>query len=90
VRRVEVTARRTNQDFAWILRRLVDEWYAQAEKIALELDNLSTHRPVALYEAFEAAEARMMSWSVQHLQLNHGAGQNGRPTCRSFLSALPC
>jgi hypothetical protein len=60
VRRVEVTERRTNQDFARIIRRLVDEWYAQAEKIVLVLDNLSTHTPAALYEAFEPTEARRL------------------------------
>src|SRR6185437_900465 len=59
-RHVEVTERRTNQDFARMMQRLVDEWYPEAEKIVLVMDNLSTHTPAALYEAFEPAEARRL------------------------------
>jgi hypothetical protein len=59
-RRVEVTEWRTNQDFARMMRRLVDEWYSQAEKVVLVMDNLSTHTPAALYEAFAPAEARRL------------------------------
>ncbi len=57
-RQVAVTGRKTAEDFARFLRRLSDEWYPQAAKIALVCDNLNTHTPAALYEAFEPAEAR--------------------------------
>jgi hypothetical protein len=77
VRRVEVTERRTNQDFARIIRRLVDEWYAQAEKIVLVLDNLSTHTPAALYEAFEPTEARRLVEKLEwHYTPKHGSWLN--------------
>jgi transposase len=77
VRRVEVTQRRTNQDFARIIRRLVDEWYAQAEKIVLVLDNLSTHTPAALYEAFEPSEARRLVEKLEwHYTPKHGSWLN--------------
>jgi transposase len=77
VRRVEVTQRRTNQDFARIIRRLVDEWYAQAEKIVLVLDNLSTHTPAALYEAFEPTEARRLVEKLEwHYTPKHGSWLN--------------
>jgi transposase len=77
VRRVEVTQRRTNQDFARIIRRLVDEWYAQAEKIVLVLDNLSTHTPAALYEAFEPTEARRVVEKLEwHYTPKHGSWLN--------------
>jgi hypothetical protein len=57
-RRVEVTAQRTKADFARLLRRVVDEWYPEAEVITLVVDNLNTHRPAVLYEVFEPIETR--------------------------------
>ena len=57
-RKVTVTERRTAQDYAARLRALVDVDYPQAERIRVVQDNLSTHTPGALYEAFPAAEAR--------------------------------
>jgi transposase len=76
-RRVEVTERRTNQDFARIIRRLVDEWYPEAEKIVLVLDNLSTHTPAALYEAFAPAEARRLVEKLEwHYTPKHGSWLN--------------
>jgi DDE superfamily endonuclease len=76
-RRVEVTERRTSQDFARMMRRLVDEWYPQAEKVVLVLDNLSTHTPAALYEAFEPAEARRLVEKLEwHDTPKHGSWLN--------------
>jgi DDE superfamily endonuclease len=57
-RHVEVTARRTAQDFARCMKTLVDEYFPQAELISVVLDNLNTHTPAALYETFPPAEAR--------------------------------
>lgn len=57
-RHVEVTARRTAIDYARILRDLADIHFPKAEKIVLVQDNLNTHAPASLYEAFEPAEAR--------------------------------
>ena len=39
------------------MRDLVDRHYPQADLIRVVLDNLSTHSPGALYEAFPAPEA---------------------------------
>lgn len=39
---------------------LVDEQYPEAEVIRVVLDNLNTHGPGSLYEAFEPAEARRL------------------------------
>jgi hypothetical protein len=73
-RRLEVTGRRTNQDYARIIRRLVDEWYPEAEKIVLVQDNLSTQTPAALYEAFEPAEARRLVEKIEwHYTPKHGS-----------------
>jgi len=76
-RRVEVTERRTNQDFARLIRRLVDEWYPEAEQIVVVLDNLSTHSPAALYETFAPAEARRLVEKVEwHYTPKHGSWLN--------------
>ena len=56
-RHVKVTDQRTARDFAECMRELVDLHYPQAEQIRVVLDNLSTHSPGALYEAFPAPEA---------------------------------
>jgi transposase len=56
-RTVKVTDRRTARDFAQCMRDLVDLHYPKAETIRVVLDNLSTHSPGALYEAFPAPEA---------------------------------
>jgi transposase len=77
LRRVEVTQRKTNQDFARLIKRLVDEWYADAERIVLVLDNLSTHSPAALYETFEPAEARRLVEKLEiHYTPKHGSWLN--------------
>ena len=56
-RKVKVTDQRTARDFAECMRDLVDLHYPKAERIRVVLDNLSTHSPGALYEAFPAPEA---------------------------------
>jgi transposase len=56
-RTVKVTDRRTARDFAQCMRDLGDLHYPKADLIRVVLDNLSTHSPGALYEAFPAPEA---------------------------------
>jgi transposase len=76
-RRVVVTERKTSIDFAHILRRIADEWYAGAERVVLVCDNLSTHTPAALYEAFEPAEARRLAGRFEwHYTPRHGSWLN--------------
>ena len=55
---MKVTERPTAIDYAKILRDLSDIHFPKAEKIVLVQDNLNTHTPASLYEAFEPAEAR--------------------------------
>jgi hypothetical protein len=59
-RHVEVTARRTAQDFAPCMNALVEIHCPKAALISVVRDNLHTHTPAALYEAFPPAEARRM------------------------------
>jgi transposase len=56
-RKVSVTEQRTAQDYAERLRELVDVDDPDAECIRVVQDNLSTHTPGALYQAFPAPEA---------------------------------
>ena len=56
-RKVKVTDHRTARDFAQCMRDLVDVHYPRAEQVRVVMDNLSTHSPGALYEAFPAPEA---------------------------------
>jgi hypothetical protein len=57
-RHVEVTERRTARDFAQCMKALVERHFPKAALISVVLDNLNTHTPAALYEAFPPAEAR--------------------------------
>jgi hypothetical protein len=57
-RKVLITDRRTNIDFARCMRYLVNEVFPEAERIVLVLDNLNTQPPASLYEAFEPAESK--------------------------------
>lgn len=76
-RRLAVTAHRTSADFAEQMRRLVDEDFPQAEVIRVVLDNLSTHTPAALYQAFPAAEARRLLRKLEfHYTPKHGSWLN--------------
>ena len=64
-RHVKVTGRKTNRDFAECMRDLVDVHYPNAETIRVVLDNLSTHRPGALYTAFPPEEARRILRKIE-------------------------
>src|ERR1700675_4532704 len=57
-RQVKVTDRHTAIDYAQALRDLSDVHFPGAAKIVLVQDNLNTHKPASLYEAFPAADAR--------------------------------
>lgn len=67
-RQVKVTERRTAVDFAYVIQELVDVQYPQAAKIVLGLDNLNTHTPASLSEAFAPAEARRL---MERLEIHH-------------------
>ena len=54
-RRVEVTDHRTKADWARVVRQLVDEDYPDNDRIVLVMDNLNTHHPASLNDAFGPA-----------------------------------
>ena len=76
-RHVAITERRTKLDFAHQMQWLVDGPFADVEQIELVLDNLASHRPGALYEAFPAVEARRIARKlVWHYTPKHGSWLN--------------
>ncbi len=76
-RRVAVTDRRTRADWARVVKELVDQDYPDKERIVLVMDNLNTHHPASLYEAFEPSEARRIAERLEiHYTPKHGSWLN--------------
>lgn len=76
-RHVEVTQRRTGVEFAHVVKDLVDVHYPEAEKVVLVMDNLNTHTPASLYEAFAPEEAKRLADKLEiHYTPKHGSGLN--------------
>ena len=76
-RDVIVTERRTAVDLAEVLRWLVEDVHAEAEKIVLVTDNLNTHTPACLYEAFPPEQARRIAEKLEwHYTPKHGSWLN--------------
>ena len=76
-RHAEVTERKTSKDFARFLRVLSEDRYPAADRIVLVCDNLSTHTPAALYEAFAPAAARRLAERFEwHYTPRHGSWLN--------------
>jgi hypothetical protein len=74
---VEVTARKTSQDFANCMTQLVDDLFPSAEKIYLVLDNYCTHQLKTLYDYFPASEARRIIKRLEvHYTPKHGSWLN--------------
>ncbi|RZN39778.1 MAG: hypothetical protein EFT35_03685 [Methanophagales archaeon ANME-1-THS] len=73
-RYVKVTKQRTKTDFAQCMKELVDIYFPQMEVIRVVPDNLNTHTPAALYEAFEPEEARRILRTREfHYTPKHGS-----------------
>src|SRR4051812_12413661 len=76
-RKVTVTQQRTALDFARCMRELVEVDHPQAERVRVVLDNLSTHTPGALYEAFPAEEAHRLLRRLEfHFTPKHASWLN--------------
>lgn len=76
-RAVRVTERRTATDFAELLRWLAEDVYAEAERIVLVVDNLNTHKPAVLYQAFPPERARAIAAKFEwHYTPKHGSWLN--------------
>lgn len=76
-RHVVVTDRRTKLDWALQIQTMADDWYPDADRILLVMDNLNTHTGASLYEAFAPAEARRLLERLEiHYTPKHGSWLN--------------
>ena len=76
-RHVTVSDRRTRLDWAGVIKDLVDVRYPDAERIVLVQDNLNTHTPGSLYEAFPPHEAKRLADKLElHYTPKHGSWLN--------------
>src|SRR3954465_5550509 len=60
-RAVAVTNQRRRIDWPHFVRGLVDGRYREADKLVLVMDQLNTHSPASLYEAFAPEEAKRLA-----------------------------
>jgi len=73
-RHVKVTNHHTALDYAQVLKELSDVHFPNAKKIVLVQDNLNTHKPASLYEAFPPEEARRLVERFEwHYTPKHGS-----------------
>jgi transposase len=73
-RKTEVTQTRTAKDFAYFVKDLLDNEYAEAEKVVLVTDNLNTHTIASFYKTFEPAEALRLAERIEwHYTPKHGS-----------------
>lgn len=76
-RQVRVSERRTRIDWAHCVKELVDVHYPGAERIVLVMDQLNTHSPASLYEAFPPMEAKRLADRLEiHYTPTHGSWLN--------------
>lgn len=86
-REVKATQQRKKVDFAHCMKELVDVHFPYAEVIRVVLDNLNTHSPAALYDAFEPEEARRLLRKLEfHYTPKHGSWLNMAEIEISILS----
>lgn len=76
-RDVEVTDRRTKQDFAVFVKKLVDKHYRDAEILRLVVDNLNTHNEGSFHETFDKDEAEGILSRIEfHYSPKHASWLN--------------
>lgn len=65
---------RTSNDWAHQMKWLIDDVYADAEKIVLVMDNLNTHTVASFYKAFSPDEAFRLAQKLEiHYTPKHGS-----------------
>ena len=86
-RYVTVSDQRRRIDWAQVVKELVDVHYPEAEAIVLVMDQLNTHSPASLYEAFAPAEAKRLTDKLEiHHTPKHGSWLNMAEIELSVLS----
>lgn len=85
-----MTQQRTAEDFALCMQYLVDVLFPFTHLIHVVLDNLNTHTPAALYQTFDAAQARRIQGTVT-VSLHSSSWQlvkSGRTGTIGFISSV--
>ena len=73
-RKVKITERRTQIDWAYFIQEMLEERYAHADKVILVMDNLNTHNISSLYLAFPPEKARSLASRLEiHHTPKHGS-----------------
>jgi len=86
-RKVNVRERKTAVDWAYEIEELLETDYPDAETVVLVCDNLNTHTPAALYEAFPPEKARRLAKRLEfHYTPKHGSWLNVAEIELSVLS----
>jgi hypothetical protein len=85
-RQVRLTEQKTRVDYAHCLAWLAEECYPKSAKIVLVQDNLNTHHPASLYQAFDPEKARRLMERFEfHYTPKHGSWLNMAETELSVL-----
>ena len=86
-RQVRVTDHRCRTDWAAFVKSLADGRYKDATRIVLVMDQLNTHTPASLYEAFPPEEARRLAEKLEiHHTPKHGSWLDMAEIVLSVLS----
>src|SRR3954469_18743890 len=86
-RHIAVTEHRRRTDWAGFIRALLEGRYRAAEKLVLIMDQLNTHSPASLYEAFPPEKAkRLAARLAMHHTPKHGSWLNQAEIELSFLA----
>ena len=76
-RHIEATRRRTKLDWAHQIDQLLTEYYPDAQRVRLVMDNLNTHTVGSLYQAFPPEKARELTKRLEiHYTPKHGSWLN--------------
>lgn len=76
-RKIKITERRTQIDWAHFIEEMLEERYADADKVVLVMDNLNTHNIASLYLAFSPEKARRLANRLEiHHTPKHGSWLN--------------
>jgi hypothetical protein len=87
-RHVKVTEQRTKMDWAACIDELVHQHFPNAERCVLVEDQLNTHNPATLYQAFEPGKARSILDRLEfHFTPKHGSWLNMAQKSSSAFSA---
>lgn len=76
-RHVTAPEHRTKGDYAKMMRRIAEKYYADSDRIILVSDNLNTHNKASFYEAFSPETAYKLSRKYEmHYTPKHGSWLN--------------